>query len=194
MRTSPPSTSTAAQALPTPWPHADSARRYGTVSRVFHWTMALGFAVVFSAAVAHYFAKDGAIDEQLWPWHRPFGALLMLLVVLRAAWALLHAKQRPPHVSRAAHFGHLALYAMMVAVPFLGLLRQYAQGRAFAPFGIPLMHARPDDKIDWAIALGNLLHGEIGWVLLACVAGHIFMALWHRRSTHENVLPRMIGK
>ena len=96
-------------------------------------------------------------------------------------------------MSRAAHLGHLALYALMVAVPFIGLLRQYGSGRAFDPFGIPLMPGRPDDRIDWMVELGSLLHGELGWVLLACVVGHIAMALWHRRHPTSNVLPRMVG-
>lgn len=178
---------------PSSWPHADSATRYGTVSRWFHWGMAWCFAAVFAAALAHHFLEDSALDGLLWPLHRSLGALLMLLVLLRAAWALLHAKQRPPHVSRAAHLGHLTLYALMVAVPCIGLLRQYGSGRAFAPFGLPLMPGRPDDKVDWLVELGGLLHGELGWVLLACVAGHVAMALWHRRQPAGNVLPRMLG-
>ncbi|APW36762.1 cytochrome B [Rhodoferax koreense] len=173
------------------WPVPDSPARYGTVSRCFHWGMALCFAVVFSAALVHYFAEKTALDAWLWPAHKPTGALLMGLVVLRAAWALLHARQRPPHVNLAAHLGHLALYALMIAVPAIGLLRQYGSGREFAPFGVHLMQARPDDKIEWMTQLGSLLHGELGWVLLAIVAGHIFMALWHRRSRHHDVLPRM---
>lgn len=178
---------------PSTWPHTDSAVRYGTVSRLFHWGMALCFALVFTAALAHYFTKDSALDAVLWPLHRPTGALLMLLGVLRAAWALVHAGQRPPHISLVAHLGHLALYALMLAVPFIGLLRQYGSGRAFAPFGIPLISGREDDKIDWMVQLGGLLHGELGWVLLACVVGHVVMAFWHRRPGHTDVLPRMVG-
>ena len=189
-----PTSSTSSPLAPaSTWPHPDSATRYGTVSRWFHWGMALCFVVVFAAALAHYFLPKSDIEGLLWPLHRQVGALLMLLVVLRAAWALLNAGQRPPHVSRAAHLGHLALYALMVAVPFIGLLRQYGSGRAFDPFGIPLMPGRPDDRIDWMVELGGLLHGELGWVLLACVVGHIAMALWHRRHPASNVLPRMIG-
>ena len=175
------------------WPHPDSATRYGSISRIFHWGMALLFVVIFSAALARYFAKDSALDALLWPVHRPIGALLMLLVLLRAAWALLHAGQRPPHINLAAHLGHLALYALMLAVPFIGLLRQYGSGRAFAPFGVPLIGARADDKIDWMVDLGGLLHGEMGWVLLACIVGHAAMAFWHRRPGHTNVMPRMVG-
>ena len=40
---------------PSSWPHADSATRYGTVSRWFHGGMALGFSAVFAAALAHHF-------------------------------------------------------------------------------------------------------------------------------------------
>ncbi|HOM14294.1 MAG TPA: cytochrome b/b6 domain-containing protein [Rubrivivax sp.] len=178
---------------PSRWPHADSAVRYGSVSRWFHWGMALCFAAVFAAALVHQFLEDSALDGVLWPLHRPLGALLMLLVLLRAAWALLHAKRRPAHVSRAAQLGHLALYALMAAVPFIGLLRQYGSGRAFAPFGLALMPGRPDDKIGWMVDLGGVLHGELGWVLLACVAGHIAMTLWHRRHPAADVLPRMVG-
>ena len=185
----PPSAPTAAAS----WPVPDSATRYGSVSRIFHWGMALLFVVIFSAALARYFAKDSALDSFLWPLHRPTGALLMLLVVLRAAWALLHARQRPTHINLAAHLGHLALYALMVAVPFIGLLRQYGSGRAFAPLGVPLIGAREDDKIDWMVELGGLLHGEMGWVLLACIVGHAVMAFWHRRPGHTDVIPRMVG-
>ncbi|WP_394792248.1 cytochrome b [Rhodoferax sp.] len=176
----------------TPWLRPDSATRYGSVSRLFHWTMAFCFALMFAAALAHFFAKDTPVYELLWPLHRPTGTLLMLLVVLRAAWALLHASQRPPHLSQAARLGHLALYALMLAVPCIGLLRQYGSARGFAPWGIPLMEAR-GEKIEWMTDLGRLLHGKLGWVLLACVLGHVAMALWHRRSGDTNVLPRMIG-
>ena len=55
----------------------------------------------------------------------------MLLVLLRGAWALMNAWRRPPSVGTLAHLGHLELYGLMVALPFLGLLRQYGSARAF---------------------------------------------------------------
>ncbi|MDR7377179.1 cytochrome b561 [Rhodoferax ferrireducens] len=178
----------------TPWLQPDSPTRYGSVSRCFHWGMALGFACMFAAALTRFFAKDSALYELLWPIHRPLGTLMLLLVVLRAAWSLLHARQRPAHTHQAARLGHLALYALMAAVPLVALLRQYGSGRGFAPWGIPLMDARTDDKIEWMTELGSLLHGPLGWVLLACVVGHVGMALWHRRPGHTDVLPRMLGQ
>lgn len=178
----------------TPWLQPDSAVRYGSISRCFHWGMAAGFACMFAAALTRFFAKDSALYELLWPVHRPLGTLLMLLVVLRAVWSLLHARQRPAHTNQAARLGHLALYALMAAVPLVALLRQYGSGRGFAPWGIPLMDARADAKIEWMTELGSLLHGKLGWLLLACVVGHVAMALWHRRPGHTDVLPRMLGR
>ncbi|MDM0011127.1 cytochrome b [Variovorax sp. J22P168] len=174
------------------WPRSDSTTRYGTVSRCLHWGMAACFAIVFAAALAHYFAKDSAAEALLWPAHKPVGFLLFVLVALRVVWALMRARRRPPHLSAAARWGHRALYLLMIAVPSIGLLRQYGSARAFEPFGLQVMDAREDGRIGWMVELGGLVHGELGWALLALVTGHIAMVLWHRRSGHD-VLPRMAG-
>lgn len=186
------SADTSAPTTTSSWPHPDSAQRYGSLSRLLHWAMAACFAAVFAAAIAHYLDSKSAASDLLWPLHKPLGALLMLLVVLRSAWALLQARRRPAPINRAAPWGHRALYLLMYAVPVIALLRQYGSGRVFAPFGLPLMDARADDKIDWMVELGGLLHGELGWALLAAVVGHIAMALWHRRGAHD-ALARMAG-
>jgi cytochrome b561 len=146
----------------TGWPRPDTPQRYGTVSRWLHWGMAAGFAFMFVTVLVHRFAEKSAADVLLIPWHKPMGALLMLLVVLRTAWALLQARRRPSDLSAAARWGHRALYLLMIAIPAIALLRQYGSGRAFAPFGLPWMAAREDDKIDWMVELGGLLRWPSG--------------------------------
>lgn len=182
-----------AQPTPTSWPHPDTSARYGTVTRVLHWAMALCFAVVFFAAIVRYFMPDTPAEEAVWPLHKPTGALLLLLIVLRTLWALVTAGRRPAAISGMAQLGHLAMYLLMWAIPVIALIRQYGSANAFSPFGIPLVAQRPEtDKVEWMTELGGLLHGELGWALLALIVGHIAMALWHRRSA-QNVLPRIIG-
>lgn len=86
-------------------------------------------------------------------------------------------------------------YGLIMLIPTLALLRQYGSGRAFSPFGLPLMPGGFDEnKIEWLMAPASLFHGALGWLLLTLIAGHIGMALVHRyRAGDEDVLPRMLG-
>lgn len=172
----------------------DTPSRYGTATRFLHWGIALGLAWMFSTAITHSVAEKSALDALFWPTHKHVGSLLMVLVAARVLWALLNAGQRPPAVSPLARLGHLAMYGLMVAIPLLGLLRQFGSARAFAPLGLPLFPGFDEsEKIGWMVDLGGLLHGELGWALLALACGHIAMALWHRRSPQYDVMPRMVG-
>lgn len=172
----------------------DDVRRYGWVTRLLHWGMALLIFWQFATALSHLLIKDTAVEKFLWNTHKPLGFLLLVLIVLRALWALINLSRRPPSISLSAKLGHLALYLLLFAVPALGLLRQYGSGRAFSAFGIPLFRGFVG-KIDWTVELGNRLHGELGWALLVMIAGHIFMAFWHRKQADAiNVLPRMWGR
>ncbi|MFP3342043.1 cytochrome b [Halomonas sp. SIMBA_159] len=168
----------------------DSSTRYGLVSRVLHWGMALLFVWQFSSAAARVFLEDTAIEGFLWGTHSQVGVVLMALVVIRAVWAVMNASRRPPAVSVMAKLGHLALYGLMIAVPAIALIRQYGSGRALDVLGINLM-AGGGERIEWMTNLGGLLHGELGWALLALVVGHIAMAVLHRRLTNHSIMTRM---
>lgn len=168
--------------------------RYGRLSRWLHWSMALLFALIFASALAHALAEDSALDALLWPLHKPIGTLLLALLAARIAWALAQWRRAPPSAGTLASLGHAGLYVLMFAVPAIGLLRQWGSGRAFAPFGIPLMAGfDAAQKVEWTLALGRLLHANLGWALLALVVGHIAAALWHERPGNTPVLARMVG-
>ena len=172
----------------------DSPARYGTVSRALHWLMALGIVWMLLSAITHSLAEKSALDAFMWPTHKHVGSVLMVLVMLRGLWALMNASRRPPSVNLPARLGHALLYLLMVAIPFIALLRQYGSARAFAPLGLPVFPGRDEaTKVQWMTDLGGALHGELGWVLLAVVVGHVGMALLHRRHPSEDVLPRMVG-
>lgn len=173
--------------------NAVEAAHYGRVNRYLHWGMALLLAWQFTTTSVRVLLNDSALDELLWPTHRSVGFLLMVLVVVRVAWALVSRASQPPALNAAARLGHLALYGLMLVVPMLALLRQYGSGRAFEPFGIPLMSGFEGERIEWMVAAGSLLHGELGWTLLALIVGHVTMVFWHRRHG-QNVLGRMLPR
>lgn len=81
----------------------------------------------------------------------------------------------------------------MIAVPLVALVRQYGSGRAFSPFGIPLMPGFEGGKIEWMTDLGSNFHSLLGWLLLALAVGHIVAAFWHHFTGDKNVMYRIIG-
>lgn len=172
----------------------DSAQRYGAVTRLLHWSMAVLLGWQFVTVLAHVLLEDSALDKFAWSTHKATGLALMVLVVIRLLWAFYSRNRRPAAVSTLARLGHLALYGLLFVIPFVALLRQYGSGREFVAFGMTVMPGFSDPKIDWMIAPAGLLHGNLGWLLLFMVIGHAAMAFIHRRQGDEDVLARMIGR
>jgi cytochrome b561 len=129
--------------------------------------------------------------------HTSMGFLLLVLVLLRGAWGLASVKRRPRHapglLGRLATAGHLLLYAMMLVVPSLALLRAAGSGRGFAPFGLPLFAPSAGGPVGWMVAPANAAHGLLAWALLVLVAGHMLMVVVHRWLWRDDVLQRMAG-
>ncbi len=167
----------------------DQPDGYGIVSRSLHWLMALLLAWQFTSAAARQFLPDTPIEDFFWASHTSLGLLLLILVLVRGAWAIANLGRRPDS-GLLAGFGHLVLYLLMIAIPSVSLLRAYGRGRGYSAFGIQIFSPR-DQEIEDLVELGNAWHGLMGWTLLALAAGHVAMAFLHRRSDGRRVLTRM---
>ncbi len=171
----------------------DGRNGYGTISRALHWLMAVLFVWQFTSTILRIFAKDTPIYNFFWPTHYQVGFLLLLFVVLRGIWGLLNISQRPHKagpVGRMAVFGHLVMYALMIAVPALALLRSYGSGRGFSFLGMEIFE-RTGVQDAALTAPGNAAHGLLGWVLLATIVGHVLMALVHHFALRDDTLRHM---
>lgn len=178
-------------------PLRDTPHLYGTMTRALHWMMAVLILWQFGGmGLREVFGRQ--------PWlapivgsHAPVGAILFVLVVLRALWALSNRRNRPAHggglLGRAATAGHGLLYLLMLVIPTLGLLRAWGSDRGFAPFGIPLFSPK-SPEIEWTGALAGAFHGELAWLLLAAMAGHVAMVGVHQAMWRDGTLARMAGR
>lgn len=175
----------------------DTHEGYGLLSRLLHWAMAALLGWQFLGMACKLILGRVPLSAFFVGTHAPLGLVLCVLIVLRLGWALINRRRRPPHAAgrlgTASRLGHLALYGLMLLVPVLALLRHYGSGRAFEPFGLPLIAATPDSKLETLVRLGDALHGELAWLLLALIAGHVLMVLVHRFCWRDGVAARMLG-
>lgn len=172
----------------------DQPDRYGILSRIFHWGMAILFAAQFAAAAAHWgLPRDNGLRQLLWSYHSDLGVTLFLLVLMRGAWGLANIHRRPSHpgvIGRAAVAGHVAIYGLMLIVPSVRLLAAAGSDRGLTYLGLSVFPAR-DAEIAWMQGPSEW-HGELGWILALLVLGHVAMAtLWHHSVKRDGTLTRM---
>ncbi|MDD2868836.1 cytochrome b [Neomegalonema sp.] len=181
----------------------DSPAAYGLISKLLHWGMVGLFLWQMASVLLRVFFWESGGEAQaaaraLWRTHHQTGVLILALALLRGAWGLLNARNRPPHeasfLGRAAWLGHLALYALMILVPSLAVLRFHAMARApLNAFGFEILPQAPapDEALR---SVGDALHGPLGWTLFALICGHVFMVVLHQVLWKDATLSRMTGE
>jgi|SRR5690606_25566414 len=178
-------------------PLRDTEHTYGLVTRVLHWSMALVFGWQFLGMIVKITVGRSPLTALLVGTHKTAGLLLLTLALLRVLWALRNAQRRPAYGlamnGKLAKLGHFALYALMLLIPSLALLRQFGSGKDFTVLGVTLMQ-ETGIEVGWMVAPADLLHGILAWILLALILGHILMALVHRYYLKDQVFARMAGK
>lgn len=174
----------------------DTPERYGLISRTLHWGMALVFTWQFLGMIGREVLGRTPLVSAVASTHSSVGTLLFVLIVVRLLWAMISDSRRPAYQTGILGFfakiGHWSLYALMFIVPLLALVRSYGSGKGLSPFGFELFTAT-GVQIPWLTAPGNALHGLLAWVLLALIAGHVFMVLFHRYIMRDEIAGRMLA-
>lgn len=174
------------------------AQSYTSPAKFFHWSMgSIWIAVWVVGFLAVYFRDTLNPSHGLTYWHKAFASALLFLLVLRVAWRVTH---RPPPMpgqmsalmQRAAHFGHLLLYALaLTALPISGWVWSSIADKPIMVLGLiqlpPLTAPDPD-----AYDIAKWVHVTFAWSSVALVIGHIAMALKHHWVDKDHVLTSML--
>ncbi|MFP4251409.1 MAG: cytochrome b [Guyparkeria sp.] len=170
----------------------DSPERYGSVSKAFHWVI----AVLTGWQLLKFFDRidDGEhwVGETLVSWHVSIGTLLLVLIVLSLLWAIGQRRHRPaqdPRTVKLVKAGHGLLYLGMLLMPITGIFVMLGGGHGLTAFGFELL--AEGDEVAWAKAVGSL-HSPLAWILTALIAGHIAIAFYHHFIRRDDVLKRML--
>jgi cytochrome b561 len=113
--------------------------------------------------------------------HKSIGMTVLCLVVLRIVWRL--AAGAPAYVEplgrlthAAARSAHLALYALMIAMPVSGYLESAGSGVRIPWFGLFTFPVLPKDA---------------GLKAAGAWAAHLGAVVWHAAIKRDSILTRM---
>lgn len=172
--------------------------RYGRVSRVLHWTTAFLFIIQIPIGIF-----SSMIPEDIWyrteynVVHKTIGLIIFGLLVIRLLWN--RKSKRPtldaslkPLERKLAHGVHVALYALMFAVPLTGYVMTSLHGYPSFFFALELQpfFAESDAYIVWGLFHKYLLQ----YFVYVILGAHILGALKHQFvDKHGNAFKRMVA-
>lgn len=170
--------------------------RYGSLSIGTHWLMLLLFVAVYACIeLRGLYPKGSDPREALKTWHFMLGMLVFVLVWPRLAARLSGPTPliQPQPVSwqqLSAKLLHLALYALMIAMPISGWLLLSASGKPIPFFGLQLPALIGENK-DLAKLLKEV-HETAGTTGYFLIGLHAVAALYHHYIKRDNTLLRML--
>ena len=171
-----------------------SLARHDALTLGLHWFIALLIAAAYAASAL--------VEDRGAKWaltlHGSLGLAVFGLSVLRILWRGLARHPAPvpmpEWMARAAHFAHVALYALMVLAPLLGLLTVWTRGEDFSFFWLldlpsPLPFPWVANR-SWREVLGGAHElAANGLVILA--GAHAAAAIFHQFVLKDRLLERM---
>jgi len=173
----------------------NTANTYGGVAKIFHWLLFL--MLTFSIVAGNILAAmpKGAEKLQAAGMHKSFGAVLLMLILLRLVWRLLNETPRLPNETTAgeafaAKAMHWGLYVLMFAQPLAGMMMSQAAGIPVSFFGLfefPVFLDKDPELAKIYLAI----HGTVWILLVIAVFGHVGAALHHHFIKKNKVLKQM---
>ena len=188
---------------PAATPLGNTDARYGTVTKTFHWTVALGiFAMIPLGIVANDLPYDTsealARKALLFSIHKTLGVTILFVAIARIAWALSQPKPGSLHPERRletllADTTHFLLYASLILVPTAGWI-SHAASEGFAPIWWPFGQSLPfvpksEDVYRVASALHIVFERVLVLSLILHVAGALKHHFWDRDATLRRMTP-----
>lgn len=162
-----------------------------------HWLTVLCVVVAATLILVRSELDGRTLRMWLLEGHRHAGLLVLLLFGARVGLRIRYGKLQPggdhPRVVRiCAGLTHVALYALLLALPLLGWAMSSAAGKDVHFFGLTLPALVGEDE-DLADTL-QALHIDAAWALLLLVTLHLAAALWHHFVLRDHTLRMMLPR
>jgi cytochrome b561 len=176
---------------------ANSKTRFGAVPQTVHWLTAIFVICGFLLGQFGDVLPKGAPRQFGLLVHMTLGQCVVALLLIRLFWRQVNPPP-PPEATPlgklleiAAKLSHFTLYALLFAVPVLGMIVQLKRGNALPVFAI--WHVSSPWPVDRNLARSILwLHATLADALLILAGIHAGAALVHHWIWRDRTLSRML--
>lgn len=169
--------------------------RFGIVAILLHWIIAILIIGMLTLGLYMTELPIGLEKLKFYGWHKEFGILILMLVIVRFIWRLSNLTPTlailPWWEKLGARIMHWALYGFMFAMPMTGWLMSSAAGLSVSFFGLFTLpnFVMPNEQLFKLLAE---IHEWLGFGLIAAIIGHTAAALKHRFIDKDNILRRIL--
>jgi cytochrome b561 len=179
--------------------HPASARsRYGRIAQALHWATAILVLIAFTfgpgGSELRVYSAARDFDRQL---HETLGLCVFILVTLRVLWRAIDETPRTPPAPRwmelAAKAVHVALYALLFALPLTAIAGAWLEGHPLTLLGgieIPALVAKSHDL---GAGIANL-HTWLGDTIMWLAGLHALAAIYHQFVLDDGLLASMLPR
>lgn len=180
--------------------------RYTKTAMILHWLIALLIAINVALIWSVGFLPDDTIRPVI-DTHKSTGITVLGLVLLRILWRFANPPPPLPDVypqweKKTSHVAHIALYALILALPLSGWLHDSAW-KAAAQFPMQLFYMIPWPRISFIAdmapaakeqfhAISGAVHVWLSYLLYALFVLHVGAALKHQWIDKKPELERML--
>lgn len=178
---------------------ANEEGRYGRVSRLLHWIIAILILVLIPMGIfTSIIPENTEYRNAYYIVHKTLGVLVFFLLLFRLVWNQI--SKRPeleesltPRERKLAHGAHITLYFMMIALPLTGFLMTSFHGYStyFFLWELPPLWAQNDVYV---VVFGMLHKYLLPYLLYIVLGAHILGALKHQFiDKHDSAFKRMVS-
>jgi len=173
----------------------NTSSRFGIIAILLHWTMAILIIGLLILGLYMTNMPVSAHKLKYYGWHKEFGILVLMLVVVRLTWRLTNTLPTlasiPPLEQFAARAAHWTFYFFMFAMPITGWLLTSAAGLPVSFFGwfvLPNLIAANKETLE----IMSEIHEWLGYGLIGTFCLHTLAALKHHFVNKDEILKRML--
>ncbi len=172
----------------------NTSNAFHPLARLLHWTMAVLVLAMLFIGVGMV-TTVSAKHEWLLAIHRPLGATLLALVIVRL---VVRMRFKPPALPAdmpasqqfVAHASHGVLYALLIAMPVVGWAMLSAGGYPImlgSAWHLPPIAPYNGTLFAWL----REAHRYLAYLLFLTILGHMGAALYHALIRRDDVFPSM---